>query len=63
MGLFNALVKPIILYMADFWGCLKPPKNKPVDMIQLSFIKRLLGVQIQIPPPQSPYRSLHRNLV
>ena len=62
MRFFNALVKPIVLYMTDFWGCLKPPKNNPVDMTQVSFLKRLLGVKIQT-PSKSPYRSLHRNLV
>ena len=29
--LFNTLVKPVLLYMADLWGCLKMPKNDPID--------------------------------
>ena len=45
--LFNTLVKPILLYMADFWGCLKMPKNDPIGTIQMKFLKQLLGVQTQ----------------
>ena len=25
--IFNSMVKPILLYCSDFWGCLKPPKT------------------------------------
>ncbi len=45
--LFNTLVKPILLYMADLWGCLKMPKNDPIDTVQVNFLKQLLGVQTQ----------------
>ena len=45
--LFNTLVKPILLYMADLWGCLKTPKNFPIDTLQTKFLKQVLGVQIQ----------------
>ena len=45
--LFDTLIKPIILYMSDFWGCFKLPINNPIDKIQNSFLKQLLGVQIQ----------------
>ena len=30
--LFDALIKPIILYMSDFWGCLPMRKNNPIDI-------------------------------
>ena len=45
--LFNTLVKPVLLYMADLWGCLKTPKNDPIDSMQIKFLKQLLGVQTQ----------------
>ena len=45
--LFNTLVKPVLLYMADLWGCLKMPKNDPIDTVQMKFLKQLLGVQTQ----------------
>ena len=33
--------------MSDFWGCLKMPKNNPIEIFQNKFLKQLLGVQIQ----------------
>ena len=45
--LFNALIKPILLYSADFWGCLKLPKNNPIENVHIRFCKDLLGVQRQ----------------
>ena len=45
--LFDSLVKPILLYASDFWGCLKLPKNNPVETLHIKFCKELLGVQIQ----------------
>ena len=47
MHLFDALIKPIILYMADFWGCLPLQKYNPVDTTQNRFLKQMLGVQTQ----------------
>ena len=47
LGLFNALIKPILLYASDFWGCLKLPKNNPIENLQIRFYKELLGVQKQ----------------
>ena len=49
MYLFDALIKPIILYMSDFWGCLPMRKNNSIDITQNKFLKQLLGVQIQTP--------------
>ena len=43
----NVMVKPIILYASDFWGCLKLPKNNPVEKLHNLFCKQLLGVQKQ----------------
>ena len=47
LHLFDTLVKPILMYMSDFWGCLKMPKNNPIDLIHNKFLKQILGVQIQ----------------
>ena len=47
ISLFNALIKPILLYASDFWGCLKLPKNNPIENVQMRFYKEILGVQRQ----------------
>ena len=47
LKLFHALIKPILLYLSDFWGYLKLPVNNPIDNGQMSFLKQLLGVQTQ----------------
>ena len=33
--------------MSDYWGCFKLPGNNPIEKIQNSFLKQLLGVQTQ----------------
>ena len=43
--LYNYMVKPILLYASDFWGCLKLPKNNPIERLHNMFCKQLLGVQ------------------
>ena len=45
--LFNYMIKPILLYCSDFWGCLKHPKNSPIENLYTSFCKQLLGVRKQ----------------
>ena len=45
--LFESLIKPILLYGSDFWGCLKMPKVNPIESVQNKFLKDLLGVQKQ----------------
>ena len=45
--LFDTLIKPILLYNSDFWGCLKVPTNNPIEITHLRFCKDLLGVQKQ----------------
>ena len=47
LDLFDSLIKPILLYSSDFWGCLKMPKNNPVENMYMAFCKTLLGVQKQ----------------
>ena len=43
--LFDTIIKPILLYGSDFWGCLSLPKNNPIENLHLMFCKHLLGVQ------------------
>ena len=43
--LFDSLIKPILLYGSDFWGCLKPPHNNPIENLHMQFCRQLLGVQ------------------
>ena len=45
--LFDSLVKPILTYASDFWGCLKLPKNNPIENVHMMFCKHLLGVSKQ----------------
>jgi len=45
--LFDTLIKPILLYNSDFWGCLKMPTNNPIENTHMRFCKDLLGVQRQ----------------
>ena len=47
LHLFDSLIKPILLYNSDFWGCLKIPKNNPNENVHMRFCKELLGVQKQ----------------
>ena len=43
--IFDTMIKPILLYSSDFWGCLKLPKNNPVENLHSMFCKQLLQVQ------------------
>ena len=45
VGLFDTLIKPILLYGSDFWGCLKLPKNNPIENLHMQFCRQVLGVQ------------------
>ena len=47
LKLFNAMIRPILLYMSDFWGNLKMPLNNPIEVCHMKFLKQLLGVQVQ----------------
>ena len=47
LHLFDSLRKPILLDGSDFWGCLKLPKNNPIENLQMAFCKGLIGVQKQ----------------
>ena len=47
LHLFDSLIKPILIYNSDFWGCLKMPANNPIENMHMRFCKELLGVQRQ----------------
>ena len=49
LHLFDTLIKPILLYGSDFWGCLRLPKNNPIENMHMTFCKELIGVQKQTP--------------
>ena len=42
--LFDTLIKPILMYSSDFWGCLKLPANNPIENLHSRFCKNILGV-------------------
>ena len=47
LNLFDSLIKPILLYSSDFWGCVKLPKDNPIEKLQIMIYKQILGVQKQ----------------
>ena len=47
LKLIDSLIKPILLYSSDFWGCLKLPKDNPIEKLHISMYKQILGVQKQ----------------
>ena len=47
LKLLDTLIKPILLNASDFWGCLKLPKNNPIENFHQSACKHILGVQKQ----------------
>ena len=47
LHLFDTLIKPILLCNSDYWGCLKLPKNNPIENMHMRFCKEILGVQRQ----------------
>ena len=47
LSLVQSLIKPILLYASDFWGCFKFPKNNPIETFYMSILKQILGVQKQ----------------
>ena len=47
LNLIDALIELILLYSSDFWGCLKLPKDNPIEKLYISMYKQVLGVQKQ----------------
>ena len=44
LTLVDAMIKHILLYNSDFWGCMKLPKNNPIENLHMLICKQLLGV-------------------
>ena len=49
VGLYDSMIKPILTYASDFWGCLKlPPQSRnPIEIMQMKVFKQILGVHKQ----------------
>ena len=49
LGLYENMIKPILTYASDFWGCLKLPTHSknPVEIMQMKVFKQILGVRTQ----------------
>ena len=43
--IFDTMIKPILLYSSDFRGCLKLPKENPINILHIMFCKQILGFQ------------------
>ena len=35
LNLYESMIKPILTYASDFWGCLKLPKNNPIEVFHM----------------------------
>ena len=44
ISIFDSMIKPILLYGSDFWGCIKCPKNNPIENLHTQFCRQILGV-------------------
>ena len=47
LNLYDVLIKPILTYASDFWGCLKMPQTNPIENFHMKVLKQILGVQKQ----------------
>ena len=47
LSLIDSLINPILLYACDYWGCLKLPKNNPIENLNMMMCKQVLGVKKQ----------------
>ena len=48
LGLYDSLIKPILTYASDYWGCMKlPKKDNPIEIMQMKVYKQILGVNKQ----------------
>ena len=45
--MYTYIIRPILLYCCDFWGCIKQPKNNPIINFHLMFCRQLLNVRKQ----------------
>ena len=47
LSLYDSMIKPILTYASDFWGCLKLPQNNPIETFHMKVFKQILGVHKQ----------------
>ena len=47
LNLYDSMIKPILTYASDFWGCYKLPQSNPVEILHMKVLKQILGVQKQ----------------
>ena len=47
LNVYDSMIKPILLYASDFWGCLKLPQNNSIEICHLKVLKQILGVHKQ----------------
>ena len=44
LSLIDSLIKPILLYACELWGCMKLPKSNPIENLHMMMCKQVLGV-------------------
>ena len=47
LNLIEVVIKPILLFTSELWGCMKLPKSTPIENLHMMMCKQLLGVQKQ----------------
>ena len=47
LSLINSIIKPILLFNSDVWGCMKLPKTNPIENLHMIMCKELLVVNKQ----------------
>ena len=47
LNIYDSMIKPILTYVSDFWGCLKLPQNNPIETFHMKVFKQILGVHKQ----------------
>ena len=45
--MYTYIIRPILLYCCDFWGCVKQPKHNPIENFHVMFCRQLLNVRKQ----------------
>ena len=45
LTLVDLMIKPILLYNLDFWGCMKLPKNNPIENLHVDLQTATRGPQ------------------
>ena len=45
LNLIEAVIKPILSFTSELWGCMKLPKSNPIENLHMMMCKQILGVQ------------------